>query len=114
MTIESGGGGGKEGRVLRVGASNFISQLFFLWLFPFIYAIRNSRNDIQKELRLKLRKSETTSYNDELLDRNWRAEKELAEKHKRFLFIFDLTLSRTIGALLFFFHFNFRLKSFYI
>jgi hypothetical protein len=71
----------KEKRFLRVGSGNIVSQLFFFWLFPFIFAIRRTK-DI-KDLHLILRKTETSSYNDELLEKSWRAEKENAAKNNK-------------------------------
>ena len=68
-------------RPLRVGASNFISQLFFLWLFRFIWKIRRCKE--VKRLNLELRNTEASNYNDEALEKYWKKEKELAASNKR-------------------------------
>ena len=66
---------------IRVGSGNFISQLFFFWIFSFILIIRKAKD--LKELPLLLRKTETTAFNDEILDKRWKEELEYAKKNKK-------------------------------
>jgi hypothetical protein len=61
----------------QVGSGNFISQLFFLWVFQFILVLRKFK-DI-KWLILILRKSETSDYNDQILEIKWIEEKKRAK-----------------------------------
>ena len=63
-----------------VGSGNFLSQAFFFWVFQLITILRRTK-DI-KELLLTLRKSETSDYNDKLLEVEWTKEKERAAKFK--------------------------------
>jgi hypothetical protein len=65
----------------KVGAGNFVSQLFFFWVFPFIWKIRRVKD--LKELFLTLRKSETAQYNDKKLEKNWKKEITTAAKQNR-------------------------------
>ena len=60
----------------QVGAGNFISSAFFLWVFRLILVLRKA-GDL-KNLQLILRKSETSEYNDRLLDVKWTQEKQRA------------------------------------
>lgn len=71
----------KARRKVRVGAGNFVSQLFFLWVFSFIIIIRRTKDFANLDLRL--RKTETAALNDEILDRKWKEEVKIAEKQNR-------------------------------
>jgi hypothetical protein len=64
-----------------VGAGNIISQLFFLWMFPFIIVVRRAKD--LKKLNLRLRQTESASFNDDLLASKWKAEVEWAAKQNR-------------------------------
>jgi hypothetical protein len=70
--------------LIRVGAGNFISQLFFLWLFRFILIVRRTKE--LKDLHMSLRRSETANYNDDILDRRWKEEVALAAKQNRYAY----------------------------
>jgi len=61
----------------QVGSGNIISQIFFLWVFQFIIVLRKFK-DI-KWLILILRKSETSDYNDQILEFKWTEEKKRAK-----------------------------------
>ena len=64
-----------------VGSGNYISQLFFFWVFRLIYIVRKTK-DI-KEIQFKLRKTETADANDKLLDKKWKEELQLAAEKNR-------------------------------
>ena len=68
----------KKTKQYLVGSGNFLSQAFFFWVFQLITILRRTK-DI-KELLLVLRKSETTDYNDKLLEVEWIKEKQRAAK----------------------------------
>ncbi len=63
----------------NVGAGNFISSTFFLWVFQLIVLLRRV-GDINN-LQLTLRKADTSDYNDQILDVKWTQEK-LRAKNK--------------------------------
>ena len=63
-----------------VGSGNIFSQIFFLWVFRFILVLHRSKD--LKHLIFILRKTETSDYNDEVLENKWSEEKERA-KHKK-------------------------------
>ncbi len=63
----------------NVGAGNFISSTFFLWVFQLIVLLRRV-GDINN-LQLTLRKVDTSDYNDQILDVKWTQEK-LRAKNK--------------------------------
>jgi hypothetical protein len=69
--------------LIRVGSGNFISQIFFLWMFRFIPVIRRTKD--LKDLQLALRRTETANYNDDILDRRWKEELALANKENRYV-----------------------------
>ena len=71
----------KKSTKLKVGTSNFLSQLVFAWVFWFIFKIRTIKNI--KDLNLRLRKSETAAYNDDQLDKEWKKELKLSQKEMR-------------------------------
>lgn len=73
----------KTAQNMIVGSGNFISQLFFAWVFWFIYCVRRKKH--LKDLNLSLRKTETASFNDKILDKEWKKETELAAKENRFI-----------------------------
>ena len=79
---------------LIVGSGNFISQIFFLWLFRFIFKVRSSKD--LKEFVFKLRKSETADKNDQILDKTWSQEKERA-MHKNKQPILGRALCKAFG-----------------
>ncbi len=64
----------------EVGSGNFISSTFFLWVFRLILVLRN--NGDVNNLQLNLRKTETSDYNDQLLDVKWTEEKHRASSLK--------------------------------
>jgi len=68
-------------RKVTVGAGNFVSQLFFFWVFYFIWILRRTKN--MKDLLLSLRKSEKAKVNDEFLGVKWMHEKDQAKKENR-------------------------------
>lgn len=68
-------------RSFVVGTGNIISQLFFFWVFIFIFLLRRTK-DISK-LYLVLRKNDTAAFNDELLEKKWEEEKKMALKQNR-------------------------------
>lgn len=61
--------------------SNFISQIFFFWVFCFILTLRKTKD--LKNLCFLLKNTETTAYNDDLLEKRWKEEKERAVKLNR-------------------------------
>jgi hypothetical protein len=63
----------------KIGAGNFISSTFFLWVFQLIVLLRRV-GDINN-LQLTLRKADTSDYNDQILDVKWTQEK-LRAKNK--------------------------------
>jgi hypothetical protein len=70
-------------RSFRVGSGNFVSQIFFLWVFWFILLLRRTKD--LKDLTLNLRNTETASFNDKILDEKWKEEINLAAKQNRFI-----------------------------
>lgn len=68
----------KDKKLVRVGASNFLSHLFFVWVFRLIWLVRRL-NGIDK-ISFYLRKSETSRHNDQVLEKKWREELERASK----------------------------------
>jgi hypothetical protein len=71
-------------RCIKIGPSNFISQLFFLWIFWLIPILRHAKD--LKDLNLILRKKTKTDYNDAILDKAWKKELlSAAQKKKLFL-----------------------------
>lgn len=66
---------------MMVGSGNFVSQIFFAWVFWFIFAIRRKKH--LKDLNLSLRETETASFNDKILDKEWKNEIETASKQNR-------------------------------
>jgi hypothetical protein len=72
-------------RKVEMGPGNFVSQLFFFWIFWLIPILR--RKGDFKCLNLTLRKTEKTDYNDTILDKAWKKELLLAAQKKRY-FIF--------------------------
>jgi hypothetical protein len=73
----------KRARLVQIGSGNFISQLFFLWVFWLIPIVRRTKN--LKDLHFALRKTETSDYNDQILDKAWKAELALASKQNRYV-----------------------------
>ena len=71
----------KNKRLIKVGAGNFISQISFAWVFWFIWVICRAKD--LTDLQLVLRKSETSSKNDEILDKKWKDEISQAGKQDR-------------------------------
>lgn len=69
-------------RELLVGSKNFISQLFFLWVFKFIFRLRNDKSDL-KNFVFRLRKSERADVNDDILNKKWQEEISLAATQNR-------------------------------
>ena len=67
-------------RAVRVGSGNILSQIFFLWVFRFIIILRQSKD--LKNLIFVLRKTETSDYNDDILENKWSKEKERAQQKK--------------------------------
>jgi hypothetical protein len=78
----------KDDKSVRVGPGNFVSQLFFFWIFGFIWMVRRVK-DIN-QLCLSLRKSETAAYNDKKLEKSWKKEVALAAKENRYALLFRL------------------------
>ena len=68
-------------RKFVIGTGNIISQLFFFWVFFLIFVLRRTKD--LKDLIFVLRKKDTATYNDELLEKKWNEEKKLAEKQNR-------------------------------
>jgi hypothetical protein len=64
-------------KVITVGSGNFLSQLFFAWVFPFVWTLRRTK-DI-KLVSLILRVSESALLNEKLLDEKW--SKEIDSKY---------------------------------
>lgn len=71
----------KPMRQIKIGPGNIVSQIFFLWVFLFIFVLRRTK-DI-KELAISLRKKDTCRFNDDNLEKNWSREKERASKENR-------------------------------
>lgn len=67
---------------IRVGARFFLSQLFFIWVFRFIFRLRRDKSNF-KDIELYLRKSETADENDEILDKKWQEEIKKASQENR-------------------------------
>ena len=67
-------------KAIVVGSGNVVSQFFFLWVFRFIWVLRRSKD--LKDLIFLLRETETSEYNDELLEAKWSVEKERAAQKK--------------------------------
>ena len=67
----------KKLRKFQVGAGNIISSIFFFWVFRFIFALRKTKD--LKQLILVLRKTETSDYNDQILEEKWSQEKQRAK-----------------------------------
>jgi len=65
---------------IKVGSGNILSQIFFLWVFRFIIILRQSKD--LKNLIFVLRKTETSDYNDDILENKWSKEKERAQQKK--------------------------------
>lgn len=88
----------KKSTILRhiLIGSNIISELFFLWVFYFIVVLKRSKD--LKDLCFLLKKVDTTSYNDELLEKNWKDEKKRAFKLKT-LPLIRRAIYKTYGCL---------------
>ena len=71
----------KKTALIQVGAKNFISQIFFLWVFSFIRLLRRAKEI--KDLALILCKTDTAILNENLLDNNWKLELKTASKQNR-------------------------------
>jgi hypothetical protein len=71
----------KSSRSFVIGAGNFISQILFFWVFIFVFVLRRSKD--LSGLYLVLRENDTASLNDELLEKKWEEEKQLAVKKNR-------------------------------
>ncbi|CAF0866320.1 unnamed protein product, partial [Brachionus calyciflorus] len=71
----------KRIRQIQVGSGNFVSQLFFAWVFWFILKLRSTKNI--KDLNLTLKKTETAAHNDTILDKEWKKEINCAQKANR-------------------------------
>lgn len=69
-------------RKVKLGPGNFVSQLFFFWVFMIILVIRRAKEI--KDVCLILRKRETCQFNDEKLERKWEQEKKQALKENRY------------------------------
>jgi hypothetical protein len=67
---------------VRVGSSNFVSQLFFLWVFWLIILIRRVRD--LTELNFILKKCDMVNFNDRILEKQWADEVSRAAKKKRY------------------------------
>lgn len=89
---------------LQVGSKNFISQLFFIWVFPFIFRLRLDKSNF-KNIELFLRESESADYNDEILENKWQEEVEQAKKENRFKLYFKLYQFLGLDFLVFFISF---------
>jgi hypothetical protein len=72
---------------IRVGAGKIVSQIGFFWVFWFIYRVKKAAADF-KDLNLVLRKTETSKYNDTILDEKWKEEIIKAQKENRYQFFF--------------------------
>lgn len=64
-----------------VGTNNYISKLFFIWVFFLIHALKRTKN--LKDLYLQLREKDTASFNDNILEKKWLKEKEVAKLKDR-------------------------------
>ena len=71
---------------IQVGSKNFISQLFFIWVFRFIYLLRSDKSNF-KNINLNLCDTETAAYNDDILEKKWQEEKLRAIKENRLLIL---------------------------
>ena len=67
---------------IRVGSKFFHSQLFFFWVFSFIFRLRQDKSNF-KNIELFLGKSETADENDEILDKKWQEEIKKASQENR-------------------------------
>jgi hypothetical protein len=77
--------GAKEDSKIRsivVGTHNFISQIFFYWVFHLIIALRRTKD--LKNLILLLRDEDNAEYNDNVLGVQWEKEKQKAKENDRF------------------------------
>jgi hypothetical protein len=68
-------------QVVLIGSGNFVSQLFFFWVFWLIPIVRRTKD--LKDLNFTLKKTEKASYNDEILDKAWKEELGLATLQQR-------------------------------
>ena len=71
----------KRARSILVGPTNWISDLFFFWVFSLIVVLRNVTNF--KDLNLLLRECDTASHNDNILEEKWEHEKQKAKLNDR-------------------------------
>jgi hypothetical protein len=71
----------KKNTSVKVGAGNFISQLFFLWVFRLIMLIKRTKD--LAGLNLVLKKSDRVKYNDRILEKQWTAEITKAKQKNR-------------------------------
>jgi hypothetical protein len=71
----------KRTHSILVGPSNYISDLFFFWVFSLITVLRNITNF--KDLNLLLRECDTAAYNDNVLEEKWEQEKQKAKRNDR-------------------------------
>ena len=71
----------KRARSILVGQTNWISDLFFFWVFSLIVVLRNVTNF--KDLNLLLRECDTASHNDNVLEEKWEQEKQKAKLNDR-------------------------------
>lgn len=67
---------------IRVGTKNFLSQIFFVWVFRFIFRLRRDKSDF-KNIDLNLCDTETCVYNDDILEKWWKDEKQKAANENR-------------------------------
>ena len=66
---------------MLAGTNNYISQLFFIWVFFLIHAVKRTRN--LKDLYLLLREKDTAAFNDNILEQKWTEEKLTAKSKGR-------------------------------
>lgn len=66
-----------KARSMIVGTNNYISKLFFFWVFFLIHALKRTTNF--KDLYLLLIEKDTAAYNDNILEKKWLKEKEAAK-----------------------------------
>lgn len=71
----------KSSKARHVGAGNFVSQIFFIWVFWLIVLIRKAK-DIT-DLHLTLRQTETAMFNHATLDSKWKEEQDRASRQNR-------------------------------
>lgn len=81
---------------IQVGSKNFLSQLFFIWVFRFIYVLRRDKSDF-KNINLNLCDTETSIYNDDILEKKWQEEKLRAIKDNRFLNLEYININENLG-----------------